>query len=181
MLSYKLPRSLLFLSLLALAACHREPEWYPPPAQQHPIANPDPPPASMMVDMTDVDVDEHIVSDIGPSQGSTPWRWTRKRPTLKIRVLQTKNVKFVADFAVWDGTIAATGPVTISFFIGDKLLDKIVYASPGTKHFEKLVKPEWLTTEADTTIAAEIDKVYTSPSDGAKLGFIITRMGFVLR
>ena len=178
MLSYKLLRYLLFLPLLVLTACHREPEWYSPPAQQHVIANPDPPRSSLMVDMTDVDVDDHVVSDVGPSQGSTPWRWARKRPTFKILVLQKKNLKFTTDFNLWDESMKHTGRVTISFFIGDKLLDKIAYDTPGDKHFELPVNPDWLTTEADTLICAEIDKVYTSPSDGAKLGFIITRMGF---
>ena len=128
--------------------------------------------------MTDMDVDDHVVRDVGPSQGSTPWRWARKRPTFKIYVIQTKNLKFVTDFNIWDGTIKHTGPVTISFFIADKLLATQAYNTPGDKHFEIPVNPAWLTTESDTLVAAEIDKVYTSPSDGAQLGFIITRIGF---
>ena len=135
----------------------------------------------MMVDMTDVDVDDHIVSDIGPSQGSTPWRWAHQRPTLKILVLQNKGVKFLTDFTLWDEGMKALGPVTLSFYIGDKLLAKIAYSTPGFKHFEKPVNPDGLTPEGDVLIAAEIDKVYTSPSDGAKLGFIITRMGLAPR
>lgn len=166
------------LLLLPLSACKRAPEWYPPPEQQHPIVVLNPPPGTLLVDMGDPDVAEHIVSDINPSQDNTPWRWTQKRPTLKILLLETEGLKFVADFTIWEGTIKQTGPVTISFFIGDRLLDKIPYETPGFKHFEKPVNPDWIQTVTDTVIAAEIDKLYTSPSDGAKLGFIITRMGF---
>ncbi len=128
--------------------------------------------------MSDPDFAEHIVSGINPPQDTNSWRWTQKRPTLKVLLLETEGLKFLADFTIWEGTMKQTGPVTISFFIGDKILDKVTYNTPGFKHFEKPVNPDWLQTTTDTVIAAEIDKVYTSPTDGTKLGFILTRMGF---
>ena len=132
-----------------------------------------------MVEMSDPAVEERIVRDIGPAQGKAPWRWAGKRPTLKVLVVDTKGLKFVTDFALWDEAMKQTGPVTISFFIGDQLLDKITYDTPGSKHFEKLVDPDWLQTINDTEFGAEIDKVYTAPLDGAKFGFIVSRMGLV--
>ena len=134
-----------------------------------------------MVEMSDPDVDDHIVRDIGPAQDKAPWRWTEKRPTLKVLVLDTKGLKFLTDFAIWEDSMKQTGPVTISFFIGDKLLDKMTYDTPGPKHFEKPVNSDWLQTVNDTVLGAEIDKTYTAPLDGAKFGFIITRMGLVRR
>jgi hypothetical protein len=82
------------------------------------------------------------------------------------------------DLAVSKITFDSTGPVTISFYVNDKLLDKVRYAEPGNKHFEKDVPPDWLATDRMNTMAAEIDKMYVSPEDGTKLGFILSRAGF---
>ena len=130
-----------------------------------------------MVEMDDPKADDYIVRDIGPAQGTTPWRWAQKRPTVRIFVLSNKGLKFLMDLTLWEDGFKQTGPVTVSFFIGDKLLDKVTYDTPGFKHFEKPVNPDWLRTASDNQLGAEIDKIYTAPLDGAKFGFIITRMG----
>jgi len=90
-----------------------------------------------------------------------------------------KDVKLVVDFAVAKETFDATGPVTISFFVNDRLLEAVRYDQPGDKHYEKLVPAGWLRPDAMTTVAAEIDKLYRAPQDGAELGFILTRVGFI--
>ena len=36
----------------------------------------------------------------------------------------------------------------------------------------------WLHTSTETLVSEEIDKLYVSPEDGVKLGFILTNMGF---
>jgi hypothetical protein len=161
-----------------LAGCNRLPEWYPPPEQRQPLTIPEPPPGSIAVKMNDTDAPEHFVKDISAKLEGTTWRWTQKRPTLKILLIKTRDLKFVADFTIWEGTMTQTGPVTISFFIDEKLLDKVRYDTPGYKHFEKPVDPAWLQTATETIVSAEIDKLYVDPADKATLGFILTRMGF---
>lgn len=131
-----------------------------------------------MVNMNDADAPSHIVSDVSPTLEGDTWRWTKQRPTLQVLLAKTGGLKFVTDFTVLEATLKQTGPVTISFYIGDKLLEKVRYDTPGFKHFEKPVEPGWLQTANDTTYSAQIDKLYVSPEDGAKLGFILTRMGF---
>lgn len=168
-------RAVLPFLLLSLAACNRQPEWFPPPEQRHAIRLPDPPPLSSMVNMNDATAPDRFVRDIGALEASS-WRWTQQRPTVTIPILSTKGVKYLIDFTVWDGLVKEAGPVTISFFVGDKLLDSVKYSTPGRKHFEKHVNPAWLEGLTQIEISAEIDKVHIS-SDGAKLGFILTRMG----
>lgn len=165
--------------LLTTCACERLPEWYPPPAQRPPITdtfvrNRD----AMLVNMNDGDAPEHFVRDIEPKLEGGRWRWTQKRPTIKILLSQTQGLKLVCEFTIWEGTMAQTGPVTISFFVGDKLLQSIHYDTPGYKHFAKPVPPEWLQTSTDTVVSAEIDKLYKDPADGGTLGFILTSLGF---
>jgi len=64
------------------------------------------------------------------------------------------------------------------FLVNGKLLDKIRYETPGTKHFEKAVPPDWLSADADTTIGMSVDKLYVAPKDGVRFGVILVRMGF---
>ena len=129
-----------------------------------------------MVDLGAPDAPAHFVKDI--INGPDSWRWTGKHPTLKLLLITTQDLRFSTDFTLWDEGMKQTGPVTISFFVGDKLLDRVRYTTPGYKHFEKPVPPEWLQTATDTVISGEIDKLYVAPLDGAKFGFILTRMGF---
>ena len=171
----------IFLALAALvmilAGCDRLPESYSPPEQRHPVEGYDPGPEAMMVAMNDPDAGLHIVKDVY-GQTDPSWRWTSQNPTLQLLVLNTENLKFHADFALWDDGFKVTGPVEISYLVNGKVLDKIRYTTPGVKQFEKPVPADWLTVEAETTLAMSLDKVYVSPSDGMKFGVILVRMGF---
>jgi hypothetical protein len=168
--------SLAILPLL-LCSCDRLPETYPPPQQRQPQAlTPDP--AAMMVEMNDPDAAQHIVKDIYQPFGS-PWRWTAKQPTVKVLVYATDNVKLSADFAIWDDGFKQTGPLELSYFVNGRLLDKVKYATPGYKHFEKAVPADWLVADAESAISVDVDKLYVAPQDGAKFGVILTRIGFL--
>lgn len=131
----------------------------------------------MMVEMNDPDASLHIVKDIyGPSDPS--WRWTAQNPTVQLLVLSTENLRFIADFAIWDDGFKSTGPLEVSFLVNGKLLDKIRYATPGVKHFEKPVPADWLAADADTTLGISVDKVYIAPRDKMPFGLILVRLGF---
>lgn len=133
----------------------------------------------MMVEMYSPDASWHILKDVEPGAPGDFWRWTGRQPTLRILADATENMKLSADFALWQTAFLQTGPVELSFFVNGRLLDKIRYTSPGTKHFEKPIPPDWLTTDVESTVSVSIDKLYTAPDDGKKFGFILTRIGFV--
>ena len=67
--------------------------------------------------------------------------------------------------------------MTVSFFVNDRLLDKVRYTAPGDQHFEAKIPDGWVEANKEVTVAAEIDKVWTPPQEGAHLGFILTRIG----
>ncbi len=163
---------------LLLCSCERLPDNFPPPEQRPPLSQtPSPDPANLMVEMDDPECALHIVKDIYDS--STTWRWTAKQPTVKVLVFATDDVKLSTDFAIWDEGFKQTGPIELSFFVNGRLLDKVKYSTPGNKHFEKLVPPGWLSTETETIISLDVDKLYVAPQDGVKFGVILTRIGFV--
>jgi hypothetical protein len=94
-----------------------------------------------------------------------------------VLLLSTENIKFSADFAIWDEGFKITGPVEISFLVNGKLLDKVRYTTPGNKHFEKPVPADWLAKNGEASVAMSVDKLYTAPRDGAKFGVILARLG----
>jgi hypothetical protein len=173
---------LLLLLVILMCGCDRATVSYPPPEQRRPIEAQAPAMrASMMVNMNDDDAPSHFVQDISTTLEGSTWRWTKKRPTVKLLLIKTRDLKFVVDFTLPDVTMRQTGPVTISFFVGNRLLDKIHYDKPGYQHYEKAIEPASVQTANETVVSAEIDKIYKDPGDGAMLGFILTRMGFERR
>src|SRR5207237_10637585 len=91
-LSCYLRRILIPILSVLVAGCNRLPEWYPPPEQRQPLTIPEPPPGSILINMNDVDAPEHFVKDISPKLEGTTWRWTQKRPTLKILLIKTRDL-----------------------------------------------------------------------------------------
>jgi hypothetical protein len=162
---------------LFLAGCDRLPETYAPPEQRHAVESLNPGPESMLVEMGDTDADLHIAKDIyGASNPS--WRWTGQNPTVRMLLLRTDHLKFVADFALWDDGFKTTGPVEIAYLVNGKVLEKVRYPTPGVKHFEKAVPADWLFVDSETTLAMSLDKVYVAPQNGMKFGVILVRLGF---
>lgn len=161
-----------------LCSCLQMPDAYAPPVQRKPMEQAPPYRTSRIINMNDPDAEAHMVKDIVRHLEGGSWRWAQQRPTVQVVIRNVENQKFTIDFAIADATFKDTGPVTMSFFVNDQLLDKVRYDQPGQKHFEKSVPPAWLKPNTDNTAAAEIDKIWTSPTDGAKLGFVLTRLGF---
>jgi hypothetical protein len=171
-------RILCIVGLALLCSCERYPESYPPPQQRQPAEGPNPGP-SMLVEMSSPDASRHIVKDVENGAPGDLWRWTNQQPTLKILAQTTDKLKLSVDFALWAEAFKQTGPVELSFFVNGHLLDKIRYTSPGNKHFEKPIPPEWLASDTESTVSVAIDKLYTAPQDGKKFGFILSSIGFV--
>ena len=128
-----------------------------------------------MVNMSDGDASLHLVRDILNGEGS--WRWTGQRPAVKVRIWSREGLKYSTDFTLPDVTFKDTGPVSIAFYVNDHLLDRVRYATPGYKHFEKAVPAGWLTLNAEAIVGAEIDKMWVSKDDGTRYGFIVSRIG----
>ncbi len=160
---------------LALLAC--APPDYPVPEQSPSFEN-FPTRSVHVVDFGLPGADAYIVRDIIP--GSDPsWRWTFQRPAVKQRIGVRRDLTYVADFTVARETFQVTGPVTIAFTVNGRLLDRVRYDSPGAHHFQKSVPSDWLQPHQDAIVGAEIDKVWISKADGARLGFIVSRIGLV--
>jgi hypothetical protein len=172
------PRVWVIVVAAGLCACQNMPEPFAPPVQR-PVFEEYHSEFVNIVNMGDADAPAHFVQDISPlAEGSDlSWRWCRQRPTVKVRVKAADDLKYTIDFFVTDATFRDTGPVTISFYVNQHLLDRVQYTAPGRLHFEKPVPPGWVTPRQDTLLAASIDKTWDSKERGERLGFILVRIG----
>jgi hypothetical protein len=156
------------------------PAPYVPPEQRQPFENFAPYRVHRLINMGDGDAEKHFVRDIGGLAGS--WRWTGKHPEVRVFLRTNQMLHYVIDFTIVEATFKDTGPVTLSFFVNDHLLDKMTCTTTGSQHFDKPIPDEWIESGwiesgKDATVGAEIDKVWVSPADHAALGFILTDIG----
>jgi len=160
---------------MVLTACGTAPDFYPPPVQRKALDNFRPYRTARIVSMEDADAPSHFVKDVTDLAAGT-WRWTTRRPTVKIQLRSNKNLKYIIDFGIPEITFKQTGPVTVAFFVNDHELGRAKYRSAGDYHFEKAVPENWVQPGQDTLVSAEIDKVFVSPQDGARFGMTLTRI-----
>lgn len=162
--------------MLALCSCSEPVLEFAPPEQRPPIGEYRSA-AARVISMDEPDAPRRFVRDISEAAAAN-WRWTGQSPAVRIRVRSTENLKYVIDFTIADATYKETGPVTVTFTVNDHVLDRVRYASPGAKHFEKAVPAGWLEAGKDAIAGAQVDKVWVSKEDGARLGLILSRIGF---
>lgn len=164
-----------------MAGCSRAPETFPPPIQR--TTPPDVPelkqPVGVLIAMDDSDADEAIVRDVQGRVEGIGWRWTHQYPELRFRLERTENQKLTIDFSFPEQNFKETGPVTVSFFVNGRLLDKVRYTTHGDKHFEKPVPAAWLKAGEYTFFRAAVDPPWIAPTDKARLGFVLFRVGFI--
>ena len=168
-------RTFILLGAVLLSSCRNMPEPFAPPVQRQPFDHFKPYRLTRIIDMADADADLHVVRDVIPSAGS--WRWTRKHPEVRLLMRTNEKLSYVMDFTVVEETLKQTGPVTVSFFVNDHLVDQMKCNTSGSRHFEKPIPPEWVEPGKDALVGAEVDKMYVSPADHEELGLIISRIG----
>lgn len=177
LLSYGFVRGFLLALPLALTGCVNIPDSYAPPIQRKPLSTVEPRAFGHFVDMSDPNADAYILKDIQQA-GEAPWRWTLQRPELKFFLDSVDNLNLKIDYAVAEATFKTTGPVTATIFLNDKPFDKVRHENHGEQHYLKAVPAALLRAKTVNTLAIEVDKVWVSDSDGARLGLILTRAGF---
>jgi hypothetical protein len=163
---------------LAASGCASLPDYSPPP-QRDPLVVSDSTGLSYFVSMTNPNADAYIVQGIGKDTEGTGYRWAFSHPVLQFRVPYIQDPRFRMDFALPPQTFRITGPVTLTFSLNGRTFDKARFDQPGPQHYERAVPAGFLRNEAINQVSIEPDKFYTAPEDGAKLAFVLLRVGFV--
>lgn len=167
------------LPVLFLTGCVTMPEVYAPPVQRKPALSDDAPKtAKKLLRMIEPETDAYIIQDI-PRGEKGPWRWAGARPTVRIYLTSTADTRMFVEYSVAEATFKDTGPVNFKFFVNGQLLGEAHHDKPGAYTFDKLAPYQMLKPNSENDLAVEIDKPWVAPGDGAKLGFILTSIGFV--
>jgi len=162
---------------LALCGCQNMPEPYAPPVQRQRFENFQPYRVNRVLNMADPDARDHFVQDIADKLEGT-WRWTAQRPTVSLTPASNQHLLYSIEFTIPKVTFQETGPVTISFYVNDHLLERKFYPEAGHYVFEKPVPPEWVPLDKPSILAAEIDKVLAPKDEDRKYGFVLVKLGF---
>jgi hypothetical protein len=158
-------------------ACSRQGPSYPPPAQRLIEDYPDPGKYLPFVTMNSRFATEHIVRDI--DLNVSEWRWAFAAPQLHFRVPEKPPARFAADIVIAVDTFKVTGPVTIACAIEGRRVGTVLCNAPGRRTVAYSVPPGFLTPGQTVTADLVADKVWTAPTDGARLSFMIFSAGFV--
>jgi hypothetical protein len=162
--------------VLLASACRNMPGPFAPPVQRQPLEDFRPYRMSAIIDMSDEDATTHFVEDLTSNAAAT-WRWTGQRPTLRVRMRSAEHLRYTIDFGIAGAMLAQTGPLTVSFLVNERILDRVRYDHDGAQHFEKAVPAGWVTAGEDVTVGASVDKPWIPPEGGPQLGIMLVRMG----
>ncbi len=69
------------------------------------------------------------------------------------------RAKFTMAFVLPEETFRVTGPVTLTFSINGRILDRVRYEKPGEEQYTHQVPPEFLKPQAINIVGVEPDKV----------------------
>lgn len=128
--------------------------------------------------MSNPNADAYIVQGISGHTEGGGFRWAYVHPVLRFRLPRTDHLRLAMDFALPETTFRVTGPVTLSISLNSRLFDRPRFDHGGQQHYERDVPPDFLRADAINLVAINPDKLYTAP-DGVKLGFPLSRVGFV--
>lgn len=172
-------RCLVFLMTLLATGCVSIPDTYAPPQQRRPLAAEEPSPLKPYVHMNEASAPVHFLKGVGQNVEGGTWRWAQPEATLMFSLPQTKGWKFSADYTIPEITFKDTGPVTVKVTINSHELESVRVEQPGGRKIEKPVPEEWLHAKDPNLVTFTVDKTWVSPTDGVKLGFVLTAAGFV--
>lgn len=170
-------RKVFFVLPTFLAGCSGLPQSYPPPPQRNPRAFVDVIELGSFVNMNDPDAEGYFVRDVGPHLNAGSWRWAGRRPELKFQLSSVKDLRFEMAYTIPEITLEKTGPLTLSIFVNDRLLDRMLCPKHGQFAYRKAVPSAWLRSDAATIVAIESDKTWTTDAK-AVLSIILTSAGF---
>lgn len=171
-------RLLVLAPALTMWSCVSQQEPWAPSTERRPLTIDEANHLKTWLKMNDPSAPQHFVRDLKPLEGHT-WRWTGKNPTIMLAAPKASGVRFAAEITVSDLTFKDTGPIAIKVTINGHELTTERYDAPGPKRIDKPVPDAVLKTTRENIVSMEVDKVWTSPIDGNRMGFVLTALGFI--
>jgi len=170
-------RGAFILFVLAAVGCGSRLTWYAPPKQSESLITPPPVSFGCFVAMSDPNASAYIVGGFR-DQSEGPWRWTHEHPVLQFYVPRVPRLRLLIDLTFPEQTFNQTGAVEVVIRINGREFDRVRYAKAGNEEYARATPWKWLHARAINTVALDPDKTAVGPG-GERLGFVVTRAGFV--
>jgi hypothetical protein len=122
--------------------------------------------------------DNYILRGIITREQGAAWRWTAEKMELRFHLTDPGDRVFFMDLVISDEVLRQTGPQSVRFSIDGRQFGSVTYDTHGQKRYETLVPDNLIRTDQPLILTAEVDKYFQSPTDGAKLGFLLVGAGF---
>jgi hypothetical protein len=166
---------------LALCGCTPLPTSYPVPEQRPLLDGPEPGPLEAFVPFADSRTPDYLLEGFLDAAPGQTWRWTGKKAFLKVRLGDVENLHLVWEFALPEESYRPLLPVTVTYWVNEKVAGKVTYAKAGVVRHVQPVEPALLVANGENRIGIEMDKVYVAPEDKAELGMVVSGAGFEVR
>ena len=167
---------------LALGACSRAPDSYPPPVQFVMPSGPEPAaalpgPNRPLLAMADADWKSHVLEGVLDGPDGESFRWCRPVARFRVTPNDVHVLQFYMRFIVVDDALRQTGAVTIAISINGHTLDRPRITTGGEQEYVHDVPQGWLVAREPVTIALDAQPgLVVSPTE--RLGVLLNSIGF---
>lgn len=168
----------LLLAAAALCGCTFDPAWYPVPPQREFRPELEPFAVGPRISMSSPQADNYILSGVITREQGAAWRWTAEKMELRFHLTDPRDRVFFMDLVISGEVLRQTGPQSLRFSIDGRQFGSVTYDTHGQKRYETRVPDHLIRTDQPLILTAEVDKYFQSPTDGAKLGFLLVGAGF---
>ena len=133
-----------------------------------------------MLKMSDLDALLNVTQGV-QAAGRDERPWTNERATFQFRVRSLENSDLLMQYALVSQTMQQTGPVRITITANGEPFDSFVKTEPGDYEYRHAADRIPIRPYQPLAVMVTIDPPYIAPDDKAKLGILLTRIGFVPR
>ena len=148
---------------------------YPPPAQRVPLSGSAPAMSALLVPMNEL-ADRDIVGDILANDASAAWRWTRRRPRVRVWPDLAEGWRFHARLTVVRAVLDQVGRQTVTARVNERSLESRSFQTEGTVDFDSPVPAGLLRTDTPAILGLDIDGVLKT-AEGEDLGVLLHEIG----
>jgi hypothetical protein len=167
---------LFALAALTLSGCVRIKSDFRPGISREPVPGEILPPRLSVLSMTDPKATLQFQGDIDTYLSAAAWRWTNRKPAVRLLVPKSLPVKLKIDVTLAPAVFEATGPLAVPVTVGGRLFDTIRFDAPSRVEFAREVPAGWLQPGGATEIGLTVERGLTDPHTQRFYGLQLSRV-----
>jgi hypothetical protein len=180
-MSGRLSAWIVIVSAAALSACGRGVSSVHPPDQFAMPGGLDPQPEVRLITMNGIDAKLAVLAGVDGAGTGEERKWTADKARFRFRVGSFGHRDFYMRYSVHPVTFQQTGPVRLSIAVNGVAFDSFRKDAPGDFEYRRAADDIGIPPYQPFEISIAVDPPYVAPDDGAKMGILLTSIGFLDR